>query len=82
MPRVTISVCETCGNSFIMDLSDCCVPPAMPIRTRRQDDKARPIKTWADWIDHVSNHCEYCRYDKPPYEAVLDLERYSNKELE
>ena len=61
MPKITISICEQCGNSFTIDLSKCELLPGMHPKIRKQDDLPRPIKTWADWIDHISNNCPNCR---------------------
>ena len=79
MPKVVLAVCEKCGETFIMNISDIALMPGMRPRLRKQDDKPRPIHTWADWIEHISNNCPDCRFAKPPTGAVEDLERIKEK---
>jgi hypothetical protein len=82
MPQKSISICEKCGESFIIDLSECQILPGMRPTNRKQDSDPRPIRTWVDWIDHVSTHCRNCRYPQPPLQAVGDLERYQKRRNE
>jgi hypothetical protein len=79
LARVTISICEKCGESFTINLDECQLLPGMYPRVRKQDEEARPIRTWVDWIDHISNNCPQCRYPQPPIHAIEDLERFNKK---
>lgn len=79
MPHVSISICEKCGNSFIIDLDNCKVFPGMHMRIRKQGEEPHPIDTWADWIDHISTYCPECRFPQPPTHAIEDRDELARR---
>jgi hypothetical protein len=74
MPVVSC-VCQDCGKSFYS--KETYVP--MSNRDVFINDKKsnRPLKTWNDWIMHIMNLCEDCRFQNPPSQCVEDYEKLS-----
>jgi len=65
MPKVFLSVCEECGQTYYLKDDEVYVPPNM--RPRRRPYKGGYIEGWADWVDYISRTCHYCRVSMPPH---------------
>lgn len=71
MPTV-LCVCRECGDHFYAkDLT-------LPLNTRtriRFVERENELKTWEDWILHVSTHCENCRLKEIPVKCMENLNK-------
>jgi hypothetical protein len=79
MPGATISICDTCGDTFTINLDEMVIIPGTHPMVRKQNQESKPIRSWADWVEHISTHCPTCRYPAPPIQALEDLERLQEK---
>ena len=72
MPTVTCH-CEDCGNIYYS--KDELYLPSMK-NGYKFSRKEKTLKTWEDWIIHVSTHCENCRLKEVPESCELDRLKY------
>ena len=71
MPTV-LCVCRECGDHFYSkDLT-------LPLNTRtrvRFVERENELKTWEDWVLHISTHCENCRIKEIPVKCMENLNK-------
>jgi hypothetical protein len=72
---ISSAICYSCGDRYFLKSDEVLVPSNMNRASKNNTDP----KTWADWISHISTHCEKCRLDKVPESCLNDLARYTSK---
>jgi hypothetical protein len=70
MPTVAC-YCENCGNSFYSK-EELFMPG---LKHRFQFSKKKELKTWEDYIIHISTNCEECRIKEIPESCLEDYKR-------
>lgn len=70
--------CHECGTQFSLRDTDIALMPTMKAKTA--PPKTPYLETWADWVYHITTHCEECRYAQPPSDCIADLLRHTEKQ--
>ena len=73
MPTVSC-YCEECGNSFY--LKDELYMPGLKHRFQFSRPKKEELKTWDDYVKHLSTHCENCRVKEVPESCLEDYKKH------
>ena len=71
MPTVTC-YCEKCGQSFYS--KDELYLPGLKNRTVFAMNR-KQLKTWDDWVAHLSTHCQECREKEIPESCLEDYKK-------
>lgn len=71
MPTVTC-YCENCGKSYYS--KEELYLPGLKYRTSFAA-KRKQLKTWDDWVAHMSSYCEECREKNIPESCIEDYKR-------
>jgi hypothetical protein len=78
MVNLSRCVCQECGDPYFVVAKEFKVVPTMRHRPYRANDsqKAAPMKTWMDWVEHCMNHCEECRLEEVPMACKMDYDKH------
>jgi hypothetical protein len=71
MPTVTC-YCQNCGDSFYS--KDELYLPGLKNRTVFAMNR-KQLKTWDDWVAHLSTHCQECREKEIPESCLEDYKK-------
>jgi hypothetical protein len=71
MPTIA-AYCEECGDSFY--LRDEMYYPSGK-KTFRVSKPKKELRTWEDWLMHISSHCEKCRLQTVPEKCEQDYNK-------
>jgi hypothetical protein len=72
MPAV-LCICQECGDHYYGKDE-----LYIPINTRtsmRFTERKTELKTWQDWLIHISSHCENCRIKEIPVKCLENLNK-------
>ena len=73
MPTVSC-FCEVCGKSFY--LKDELYLPGLKHRYQFSRPKKEQLKTWDDYVLHLSTNCEECRIKEIPESCMEDYKKH------
>ena len=73
MPTVSC-YCEECGKNFYS--KDELFLPGLKYRYQFSRPEKKVLKTWDDYILHISTHCEECRVKDVPESCLEDYKRH------
>ena len=71
MPTITC-YCHNCGNNFYS--KEELYLPGHKHRTVFSMNR-KQMKTWDDWVAHISTHCEECRDKSIPESCLEDFKK-------
>ena len=72
MPTISC-VCTLCGNIFYSK-DELYLPTRIRSRMRFANSKSE-IRTWEDWLLHISYNCESCRLKEIPEKCMQDFNK-------
>jgi hypothetical protein len=73
MPTVAC-YCEQCGQSFF--LKDELYLPGLKNRYKFSRAEKKELKTWDDYVSHISVNCEDCRVKEVPKSCLEDYKKH------
>ena len=72
MPAVSC-VCNNCGKIFYA--KDEMIIPAGAKTRMRFANSSKEMRTWEDWLLHLSSNCEDCRLKEIPSKCMDDYKK-------
>lgn len=72
MPAVCC-VCEGCGTVFYLNTE--LYIPAHASKRLRFANSSKEMRTWEDWLLHMSSNCDNCRLKEIPVKCFEDYKK-------